>query len=146
MKHVEHNLATLWCPSFSWGSYVPQGAHVSEPTTTYGYNGRYLDPALNGTTCRQISAVPRPSQLFVFADTAMAWAPGGVMILQNSTYLEPVTGNWVQTPTNHFRHNGRTNALCADGRAACFDTEGWVLDSPYNLGFVGTRNVPHYEQ
>jgi len=144
--YLESQLACLWCPSLSWGSYVPQGAHVSQPTTTYGYNGRYLDPGLVGRTGRNVSSIPRPSQLFVLADTAMAWAPAGVTIFQNSTYLEPVSGNWVQTPTNHFRHNGLINALCADGRAERFGPEGWTLNSPYNLGFVGTKNDPHYEQ
>lgn len=146
LKQCNYNLAYLWCPSFRWGTYTPQGGYVSEPTTTYGYNARYLDPGLNGKTCRKATAVPRPAGLFVLADSAMSWAPAGVTIFQNSTYLEPVAGSWVQTPTNHFRHRGRTGALCADGHAGLFDTEGWNLDTTTNLGFVGTRNNPHYEQ
>ena len=77
---------------------------------------------------------------------AMSWAPAGVTIFQNSTYLEPVTGNWVQTPTNHFRHRGQTNALCGDGHVAICSPEDWPLDTTTNLGFVGTNNYPHYEQ
>jgi len=146
MKMCDNNLALLWCPLFKWGSYVPQGSNVREATTTYGYNARYLDPMLNGTKCKSADQVPRPSELFVFADTAMSWAPGGVRIFQNSTYLEPVTGNWSQTPTNHFRHRGKTNALCADGHAQTYGGDGWKVDPETLLGFVGTENDPHYEQ
>ena len=146
LRHLESKLDCLWCPSLAWGSYVPQGAHVSQPTTTYGYNGRYLDPGLVGRNGRNACSIPRPSLLFVLGDAGMAWAPAGVMIFQNSTYLEPVCGSWVQTPTNHFRHNGLTNALCADGRVERFTSEGWIVDSVHNLGFVGTKNDPHYEQ
>ena len=146
MKACNYNLAYLWCPELRWGTYVPQGAYVSEPTTTYGYNGRYLDRALNGTTCRKVSDVPRPADLFVLADSGLSWAPGGVTLFQNSTYLEPVTGMWVQTPTNHFRHQGRTNALCGDGHVGIFAPEGWNLNPATKLGFVGTQNFPHYEQ
>jgi prepilin-type processing-associated H-X9-DG protein len=84
----------------------------------------------------------------VFNDSAMYWKPAGVSILQNSTYLEPVqpgTG-YTQTPTTQFRHNGKTNALCADGHAAPFGLEGQTMLIPkYNLGFVGTSNAPHYD-
>ena len=69
---------------------------------------------------------------------------------QNSTSLDPVTmGTWGPnfTPTTHFRHLGRTNALCADGHAGAFDLEGGsMLQEEYNLGFVGADNVPHYDQ
>jgi len=146
MKHLDANLAHLWCPMLPWGSYIPQGSYVAEPTTTYGYNGRFLDPTLNGRSCRRSAEVRQPADLFVLADTAMAWAPGGVAILQNSTYLEPVNGNWTQLPTNHFRHGERTHALTADGRASAFGTEGWPISSKHRLGFVGTENFPHYEQ
>ena len=146
LKACGNNLAYLWCPDLPWGSYTPQGAYVSEPTTTYAYNGRYFDKGLNGKTCRKASDVPRPADLFVLADAAMSWAPAGVTILQNSTYLEPVTGSWVQTPTNHFRHHGQTNALCGDGHVAICTPEGWALDTTTHLGFVGTDNYPHYEQ
>ena len=73
---------------------------------------------------------------------------GGVSILQNSTYLEPITGNWATMPTNHFRHGGgeRTNILCADGHAQSFEADGATIDPETNLGFVGVQNDPHYEQ
>jgi len=146
MQQCEGQLPQLWCPSFKWGSYIPQGWYVSEPTTTYGYNAYYLDPTLDGTSSRNIENIPEPAKLFVFNDSAMRWRVAGKWIFQNSTYLEPVTGSWVQTPTSHFRHLGRTNALCADGHTQLYDTEGWSLDTSYNLGFVGTENYPHYVQ
>lgn len=144
------------CPALPWGSYVPQGSYVKEPTTCYGYNAYGISPPGLATIdpvtslprpTRRGSAIPQASDFFVFNDSALAWAPAGVSILQNSTYLEPVTGNSVQTPTSHFRHRLRSNALCADGHAAAFGTEGWVLSgSTYGLGFVGTQNYPHYDQ
>ncbi len=143
MEYVENQLEVLWCPSLPWGNYVPQGG-VDEPTTTYGYNAYYLTSS-GGR--KRVSDIPRPSDLFVFNDSAMHWAPGGVSILQNSAYLEPVTGTWVQTPTSHFRHNGRTQALCADGRAAFFGLQGQgMLNPEHNLSFVGEENDPHYAQ
>ncbi len=146
MEAFGSELGLLQCPSMLWGSYIPQGWYVSEPTTTYGYNAFFLDPALNGTTCKRLGDVREPTKLFVFNDAAMFWTVGGRDILQNSTYLEPVSGNWVQQPTSHFRHNGKTNALTADGHAASYGTEGWTLDEKHNLGFVGKQNYPHYAQ
>jgi len=156
MEYCQQNLSALSCPKQPWGSYVPQGG-VSEPTTNYGYNARCLDPPSWFLKDKYGLPIPRkkthdltnPGKLFVFADSAMYWAPGGVPILQNSTHLEPVTGTWVQTPTTHFRHGGETNALCADGSADTYGTEGWVFGEkykPYKLGFVGTENYPHYDQ
>lgn len=144
MEYVDNQLAVLWCPKLPWKSYVPQGK-VKEPTTTYGYNAFYLDPWDDDR--KRITDISRPSDLFVFNDSAMHWSPGGVSILQNSSYLEPVSGNWVQTPTSHFRHNGRTQALCADGRAAAFGLENQKMLIPeHNLSFVGEKNDPHYAQ
>lgn len=146
MEEAGGMLNILWCPSMPWGSYTPQGWYVGEPTTTYGYNAYYLDPSLRGIRTKKLTAVRNPAGLFVFNDSAMFWSIMGREILQNSTYLEPVTGNWVQQPTSHFRHNGKTNALTADGHASPYDTEGWELDPKNNLGFVGTQNYPHYAQ
>ena len=146
MNYCNDNLAMLWCPSLQWGTYIPQGSYVSEPTTTYGYNAYCLDPTLNGKNSKNISADTIPLQLFIFNDSGMHWTVMGNSIFQNSTYLEPVTGMPSQMPTSHFRHRGRTNALCADSSAASFTTEGWQLDNSRNLGFVGTQNDPHYDQ
>jgi|SRR5690554_1539801 len=146
MQYLQNDLQSLWCPEMPWGSYTPQGRYVAEPTTTYGYNAFYLDKTLDGENLKKIEAIPRPDQLFVFVDAAMCWSPGGVAIFQTSSYLEPVEGNFVQQPTTHFRHRDLTNALCADGHAESFGTEGWKIDNEHNLGFVGTKNDPHYAQ
>ena len=146
MECLGGELRLLQCPSLPWGAYTPQGWFVSEPTTTYGYNGYFLDPSLNGQTCKLLADVKEPAKLFVLNDSAMFWTVAGKDIVQNSTYLEPVTGNWVQQPTSHFRHNGKTNALTADGQAGSYGLEGWDLDPTHKLGFVGTRNYPHYAQ
>jgi type II secretory pathway pseudopilin PulG len=145
MRYFGRNLSSLWCGEMPWGTYTPQGAYVREHGTTYAYNARFLDPQLNGRSCRPVADVKQPAELFVICDAAMAWAPAGVKIMQNSSYLEPVTGAWVQQPTNHFRHLGRTNAMCADGHAASFGAEGWQVDAD-RLGFVGMQNKWHYEQ
>jgi type II secretory pathway pseudopilin PulG len=157
LAYCTGGLRAFWCPSLAWGTYVPQG-HVNEPTTTYGYNAWCLDPPLWGRRDEQgnlmdtqrVEQLRQPDELFVFADSGMFWAPGGVPIFQNSTSLDPVTlGIWGDnhTPTTHFRHLGKTNALTADGRAAGFERQGGSLLVPeYTLGFVGVANVPHYDQ
>ncbi len=156
MNYVDDTLELLWCPSLNWGSYVPQGG-VNEPTTTYGYNAWSLDPALWGRTDAGGRVLPRkrstdlkdPSELFVFADSAMSWSPSGVGIMQNSTSLDPVDlERWGlnKTPTTHFRHRGKTNALCADGHAESFGPEGGFVNEGSMIGFVGTTNAPHYDE
>jgi prepilin-type N-terminal cleavage/methylation domain-containing protein/prepilin-type processing-associated H-X9-DG protein len=156
LKAYNGSLSTLWCPKQAWGDYVPQG-NVSEPTTNYGYNAWCLDPPAWGRTNsaglpmrpKKRNDINRPNELFVFADSAMYWAPGGVGVMQNSTHLEPLTGTPMQTPTTHFRHGGRANALCVDGSADSYGSEGWVFKGAYKtvkLGFVGTKNQPHYDQ
>jgi len=155
LKTTGGSLSTMWCSEQPWGTYVPQG-EVSEPTTNYGYNAWCLDPAAWGKTNaagvpmrpKKRNDINNPSELFVFADSAM-FSLSGVKVMQNSTHLEPISGAPVQTPTTHFRHSGRTNAVCADGSADSYDPEGWVFSGKYQdqkLGFVGTENYPHYDQ
>jgi prepilin-type N-terminal cleavage/methylation domain-containing protein/prepilin-type processing-associated H-X9-DG protein len=150
LKYTNHGLELFWCQALPWGSYVPQGS-VSEATTTYAYNSWYLDPASYrwdfSLRPRTISQIPDPSALFVFNDAATldVWGAGGV--LKNSTHMEPPQETYVPTPTAHFRHEGRSNALCADGHAAAFGLEGADMALPeYDLGFVGRQNEPHYQQ
>ncbi|MFP3937377.1 MAG: type II secretion system protein [Phycisphaerae bacterium] len=146
----------LLCPEMPWGTYVPEGA-VNEPTTTYGYNAWSLDPAFwyrtgeNGEVLprKRSTQVPRPSELFVLADSAVynTWTAGGV--LQNTCSLDPPQLPWGANdyPTTHFRHDGRAHALCADGHAADFGIgDGRMVMPQHNLGFVGDENAPHYDQ
>ncbi len=145
---------SLLCPSLRWDNVVPQ-AGVIEPTTTYGYNAQCLDPNFFTRVGTPDLVVPRtksfaikkPAELFVFADSGLYWAPAGTPIFQNSTYLEPPDpGGGVVTPTNHFRHDGMSNALCADGHASSFRPgPGGLMNPQYKLGFVGTTNDPHYD-
>ena len=111
-----------------------------------GADLRALDPGLDGQNTTSLGDIESTSGLFVFNDAAMSWRMGGRSLFQNSTYLEPVTGNWVQQPTSHFRHNGKTNALTADGHAGSYEPRGWVPDAVHSLGFVGEKNSPHYAQ
>lgn len=150
LQYTDHGVELFWCEALHWGDYVPQG-NVSERTTTYAYNSWYLDPASYqwdfSLRPRMISQIPDPTSLFVFNDAAVldVWAAGGV--LKNSTHMEPPEETYVQTPTTHFRHGGRSNALCADGHAAAFDLEGSTMIVPdFDLGFAGRHNEPHYQQ
>lgn len=154
MAACDFRAELLGCPALPWGSYVPQ-AGMNEPTTCFGYNAWCLDPRAASRRGSDGKFLPRkksseltaPHELFVFNDSAMFWAPAGVPILQNSTFLEPISGMWIPTPTSHFRHLGKTDALCADGHAAAYGLEGGTMRLPaQNLSFVGTTNVPHYDQ
>jgi hypothetical protein len=155
LKHCDWRLDNFWCPSLAWGSYIPQ-AGVNEPTTTYGYNAWCLDPGVWGRMDSGGKPMPRrrsgdirnPTALFVFADSGMSWRPAGVPIFQNSTSLDPpYLGTWGRntTPTTHFLHMSTANALCADGHCDSFGAEGGVMIPQTKIGFVGSVNVPHYD-
>ena len=159
LKYCDYNLAYLWCPSLPWGSYEPQSKDrgVSEPTTTYGYNQYCLSPnvpvTVNGKKVSKqmpikTEQIVNPANLFVFADSACVDIWSSVSTFKNSTILEPVflNGNPNKTGTTHFRHQGKTDALCADGHSQAFGLEGRQMTVPqFNLGFVGTTNSPHYD-
>ncbi|MBI1368982.1 MAG: prepilin-type N-terminal cleavage/methylation domain-containing protein [Planctomycetes bacterium] len=156
LNYTNDTLAIFDCPALKWGTYIPQ-AGMKAPTTTYGYNAWCLDPAFWGRTnaagrpmsYKRDLDLRRPSDLFVFADSGLSWSPGGIVIFQNSTSLDPVTFPWGPntTATNHFRHRDQTNALLADNHAAAFDPDGGSFTQPdQKLGFVGAENTPHYDQ
>ncbi|MBT3278016.1 MAG: type II secretion system protein [Phycisphaerales bacterium] len=144
MSHLE-SPDLLLCPDLPWGSYVPQGARVTEETTAFAYNAKTFDPFLRGTNCLSSMLVENPSELILFADAAIVdyWTAGGV--LKNSAYLEPPVSGGARVPTNHFRHvEQTTNVLFADGHAETMTPVGEVDE--WNLGFVGERNDPYYIQ
>ncbi|MCE9589493.1 MAG: prepilin-type N-terminal cleavage/methylation domain-containing protein [Planctomycetes bacterium] len=156
MTYLSETSEAFTCPMQPWGSYIPQ-AGANETTTNFGYNGWCLDPPWwnrkdsggNPMPRKRLADVTRPDQLFVFADSAMFWKPAGIPVLQNSTSLDPVSFNGTAntTPTTHFRHHGRANALTADAAARAYDTEGVAMFNPEkNTGFVGADNKPHYDQ
>ncbi len=135
----------LLCPELPWGSYVPQGARVVEPTTCFAYNARAFDPSLRGKSCLAAAAIQSAGKLILLADAAIVdtWAGGGAM--KNSSYLEAPTGSSARVPTNHFRHRGTTtDILFADGHADSMSPAGEVNE--WDLGFVGDRNDPYYIQ
>lgn len=156
MAYLSEKNSAFECPLLLWGSYVPQ-AGANELTTSFGYNGWCLDPPwwnrldANGKPMqrKRMADLKNPDQLFVFADAALFWKPAGVPILQNSTSLDPVTFNNTAntTPTTHFRHRNRVNALTADGAARPYDNEsGSMLVPDKQIGFVGKTNTPRYDQ
>lgn len=156
MTYIANRSEAFECPMQPWGSYVPQGG-ARELTTNFGYNGWCLDPPWWGRKNADGDSMPRkriadirqPEELFVFADSAMYWKPAGVEVLQNSTSLDPVTFTSTAntTPTTHFRHHGKTNALTADGSARTYDSTGSpIIILKPNIGFVGAANFPHYDQ
>jgi len=150
----------LLCPSLKWGEYVPQGS-VSEPTTTYAYNAAAADPAFIGRSGVVFGILPgeepaantledtaRPADLMLFADSGVFDDWVGAPTFKNQSYLDypVVPAGWTPTPTNHFRHGGRSYAVSANGNVAAFQPNmdaAWKAD--YSLGFVSDVNAPYYE-
>jgi prepilin-type N-terminal cleavage/methylation domain-containing protein len=156
--------SVLECPAQAWGSYEPQPAllAIDQPTSTYGYNGYYLAPArtpgwnsdIAFRPWRRVSAIPRPSDVFIFAD-AMIMMPE----LRNTALLDPpliysrMYGWWEnESPTTAFRHGGasstRGQGIVVTSRAdgsvhAMRGNPGWMLPGTF-LGSVTTQNDPHY--
>lgn len=139
----------LECVSQPWGSYRPQG-QVAAPTSTYGYNGYYLAPATvpgwSGTIGhrprQRLGTIRTPTEVMVFAD-AMIWLGG----LTNNAYLDPPMlftngrrgARWIEnlSPTTSFRHQGRTNAVFADGHVGSFSAEPGLVDDTSMIGSTG---------
>ena len=143
------------CPEQPWGSYIPQGA-ARGPTTTYGYNGLYLAPPASGwstssakTHWRTLGEIPSPSQLFVFADTALDWTNKGRV--SNNCFLDgpyvPGGGSWSTNryPTIRFRHRGNAVIVFADGHVSIFSkTRAHITSTVAAIGYVGDHLAPHY--
>jgi prepilin-type N-terminal cleavage/methylation domain-containing protein len=145
MKYLDNDLARLWCPCQPWGSFVPQGG-AKEPTTTYGYNQRGLDPGWDSTgTLKKSSEIKHPGLLFVFADSGLVLTN---VLMNSHMIVGPKAYGPNTSPTTQFRHLGQTAALCVDGHASGFDLEGGDMPDAVNrLGFVGLTTKasnPHY--
>jgi prepilin-type N-terminal cleavage/methylation domain-containing protein len=142
--YLDTALATssvLECPSQPWGTYDPQGPALL-PTSTYGYNGYYLSPAMTpgwGSTIahrpwRRTFEIARPAELFVFADTLLptSTSPDAAATddtpsrPRNTALLDPPmlfsrSSGWTRNdfPTTAFRHGtahaAAANAVRADG-------------------------------
>jgi len=154
--YLSGNTAVFRCPSQLWGSYLPMGS-TNEPTTTYGYNGYYLDNADTwgdpwgaAAPLLKLSQIKSPSLIFVFGD-AMIYDNffGPVQGFKNTSLLDPPQFSWGAStnPTNCFRHTGFANFCFADGHVEAMNTEGAPYaagQEGYFLGSVGTTNSPHY--
>lgn len=145
------------CPSQAWGTYRPQPASLSNapPTSTYGYNGYYLSPAMtpgwNLTIGRQkwktVADIERPSELLVFADTLMAATPARNNALLDPPMLYEGAGAWTPnlSPTTCFRHSGSAAGARADGSARAERADpAWLTHAGLRIGSIGTSNDPRY--
>lgn len=151
--YLGHNTAVLRCPSQLWGSYLPMGS-TNEPTTTYGYNGYYLDnvdtwsdPWGAAAPLLRLSQIRNPSSVFVFGDTMIYESL--VPAFKNTPFLDPPQVSWGPNgnPTTCFRHSEFANFCFADGHVEAMNTKGApyaVGQEGYHLGSVGTTNSPHY--
>ena len=143
------------CPEQPWGSYIPQGA-ARGPTTTYGYNGLYLAPQASGwgvasakTHWKTIGEIAGPSQVFVFADTALDWTGHGRV--SNNCYIDgpmvPWGSSWNKNgyPTLRFRHQGRAIVAFADTHVdAVHRGRAHITSTAAEIGYVGDDPAPHY--
>jgi len=177
---IEHSDGFIWpylkaqlekasvyeCPSQPYGSYRLQGKPASEPdepkwiTSTYGYNGYYLCPAMSGwmnirhRQWQKMTTVRKADKVIAFGDAMLDWAgSGGRPSLMNSALLDPpyiLSGGgtrWEKNsfPTTCFRHNDRANVAFVDGHCEAMDLEGArYVSARARIGSVGKSNEPHY--
>ncbi|MCK4401773.1 DUF1559 domain-containing protein [bacterium] len=152
--YIDGNTDVLLCPSQKWGSYIPTGS-TNEATTTYGYNGYYMDNINSwgmdspGTPLLKLSQIKNPSQVFAFGDAMIYENYGDVQGFKNTPFLDPPQCWWGASgnPTTCFRHLGFANFLFCDGHVASMNTQGASYASGqenYFLGSVGTSNSPYY--
>lgn len=137
MAACGNSMEIFWCPSFKWDESNMIGK-AKEHTSAYAYNGRYLQ-------VKNVDKIPDVAQLFVFSDSAL-YSSYAKKLLVNY-HLEPISGAGIMSlPSNHFRHLRKNNSLSADGHAQSYDNENGIYDESTQLGYVGTRNSPHYTQ
>ncbi|MFA5394038.1 MAG: DUF1559 domain-containing protein [Candidatus Ratteibacteria bacterium] len=158
-SYLSGNTVVFRCPSQSWGSYLPMGL-TNEPTTTYGYNGYYLDnvdtwsdPWGAAAPLLKLSQIKDPSLVFVFGDAMVYDNFASVQGFKNTSLLDPPQ-NFIYgslgpntNPSTCFRHTGFANFCFADGHVEAMNTEGALYatgQEGYFLGSVGTTNSPHY--
>ncbi len=154
-----HERSVYECPSQPWGSYRAQPIALpppGRPTSTYGYNGYYLSPAMTPGWGTQIAAqkwkrleeIERPSDLFVFADTMLPTEP-----VRNNALLDPPrvyagAGQWAVngSPTTSFRHAADVAVTArADGGVRSVGAQGgWLTHPALKIGSAGLENGPHY--
>lgn len=102
--------------------YRPDATGFEVGCGGYGYNNEYVgrnqpDNDLRGG---RIDAFPSPRQTVMFADAAIARREGGEPIVSEYSFAEPPyfamgAESWPTTPSIHFRHGARANAVYLDG-------------------------------
>lgn len=149
------------CPAQPWGTYRPQpvaSPPPGQPTSTYGYNGYYLCPpatpgwrlTIGRQPWKRLADIPRPPDLFVFADTLLPATPPMNNALLDPPMLYTGAGAWQPNPfpTTCFRHHGRAPAaVTARADASVHATPARASDLLWptlNIGSVGPTNDPHY--
>ncbi|MGE3181891.1 MAG: prepilin-type N-terminal cleavage/methylation domain-containing protein [Phycisphaerae bacterium] len=148
-----HDESVFECPRQTWGTYRAQG-EARSVTSTYGYNGYFLSPAttpgwsnaIGHRPWRTVEQIRDPARLLVFGDTLISLYGG-----TNSALLDPPmlfqNGVWRpnSSPTNSFRHAGRTNSVLADGHGEAFDaSRGRITDVDRQIGTIDLANDPYY--
>lgn len=153
------------CPEQSWGSYRAQGP-AKAPTSTYGYNGYYLSPAMTPgwgdgigfRPWRRVHEIVRPTELVVFADALLSPGTTSTALPMNTALLDPPIlyqgdGGWEPNPfpTTAFRHAkprsgpGLSVAARADGSArAAQSTAAAITDPRRAIGSFCQSNDPAY--
>ena len=147
------------CPSQPWGSYDPQGAAAS-PTSTYGYNGYYLNPPstpgwmfqISHRPARQLLDVDNRDRVIAFADTLIGPIGNGTRP-RNNALLDPPNlysrsdGSWTANyfPTTCFRHSGAANAAFVSGAVRAVKPEDGGMTHPeFHIGSITADNDPYY--
>jgi prepilin-type N-terminal cleavage/methylation domain-containing protein/prepilin-type processing-associated H-X9-DG protein len=146
----------LECPSARWGDYQAQGASHAA-TSTYGYNGYYLSPAttpgwsgdIGRRPWQRVDMVRDAARVLAFGDTLIevSGRPKNSALLDPPLLYSSSTRSWRRnrTPTNAFRHTGRTAAVLVDGHVERFGAEHGTMTQPrWGIGVILTDNDPWY--
>ncbi|MBS0190141.1 MAG: type II secretion system protein [Phycisphaerales bacterium] len=149
--------SALECPEQPAGSYTPQTKNL-QFSTTYGYNGYYLTPAMTPGWADQIAFRPwrktadilLPSSLLVFADTLLAGS-SAASLPRSSALLDPPqlfsrAAGWQtnNSPTTAFRHGLKQKsnvAAHADGSATQTIVPTDLLKRDSKGRFLGTGSL-----
>ncbi|MBX3388308.1 MAG: prepilin-type N-terminal cleavage/methylation domain-containing protein [Phycisphaeraceae bacterium] len=149
--------SALECPEQAAGTYTPQTQNL-KVSTTYGYNGYYLSPAMTPGWAGDISFRPwrrtaditMPSELLVFADTLLAGV-NATALPRSTALLDPPmlysqNAGWQNnsSPTTAFRHGVKFKANVAaraDGSAAAATASQDLLQRDSKGRALGTGNL-----
>ena len=144
------------CPEQPLGTIEEFQGAAHGVTSTYGYNGYFLSPPsvpgwasqIGGRPWQNLDTMIEPQQVFIFADTMMAWFGK----LKNCALLDPPflyngRGAWQpnKSPTTSFRHDWLANAAHGDGHVASWaPNPERITSQELRIGSAGPDNAPHY--